>query len=99
MYFRIVAENISNRTFNVAQNEGVYRGTILRTVKHIGDKRIIHCRCESSPELARIIATLETDQKASISFVENSFGETISFRDLAVADIPHYSRHTLSLAS
>ena len=80
MYFKIVAENVTTRIFDFAQSEGAHRRTILRTVKHIGNKLIIHCRCESINELARVITTLETDKDALVSLVENSFGSYIPFK-------------------
>lgn len=80
MYFKIVAENITTRIFDFAQSEGAHRRTILRTVKHIGNKLIIHCCCESVNELARVIATLETDEDAQVFLVENSFGSYIPFK-------------------
>jgi len=99
MYFRIIAENVSHKIFNLAQNESIYRGTILRAIKYVGNKSIIHCLCENHNELYRIISTLETENEAFVSLVESSLGERIPLKGKPLMTAPNYNGHTLKLAS
>lgn len=98
MYFKIIAENVSSRVFNIAQNESHSHGNILRSVDRIGDKRVMLCCCQTMDDVADIVSTLETEREAFVLFVEDNKGKNINFRAIRELARPYYNRYTLSMA-
>ena len=99
MYFRIFAESVNDRIFNVVANECAIRGIILRSVDKLFDKRVMLCRCTCVEDLANIVSTLETDRDAFVVHIEDNLGESVAFRKLPIPVTPHYNRYTLRLCS
>ena len=99
MYFRIFAENISNRIFNIVENECLARDITIRSVEKLFDKRVILCRCNGLEDLANIVSTLETDRDAFVICVKDSLGKNVNFRAIPTPEIPHYTRYNLQLCS
>ena len=99
MYFRIFAENISDRIFNIVEHESATRGITIRSVDKLFDKRVILCRCDCVEDLSNIVSTLETDRDAFVMYIEDNLGKNVNFRALPMPVVPHYSRYTLRLCS
>ena len=99
MYFRIFAENVNDRIFNVVVNECFEREITLQTVDKLFDKRVMLCRCNCVEDLVNIVSTLETDRDAFVVLIEDNLGESVPFRKLPNPKTPHYNRNTLRLCS
>jgi len=99
MYYRLTVENLSDRIFNITQQEVHRRDKILRVVDSIGTVKILLLTCDEESDIASVVTTLETDKNATVMFVQDSGGTQVNFRKLREQQKPYFNRHTLSISA